>query len=40
MLLAELVVDGRAKTLDIDALRPQRFQEGDLVHEPLTAFRD
>ena len=40
ILVAELIVDGKAKSLDIHALRPQRFQEGDLLFEPLTAFRD
>jgi glycine/D-amino acid oxidase-like deaminating enzyme len=40
ILVAELIVDGKAKSLDIHPLRPQRFQEGDLVFEPLTAFRD
>lgn len=37
---SELVVEGEAKTLDIDPLRPTRFREKDLIHEPLTAFRD
>ena len=40
ILLAELIVEGEANSLDIYPLRPQRFQEGDLVLEPLTAFRD
>lgn len=40
ILVAELIVEGQAKTLDILPLRPQRFREGDLIHEPLTAFRD
>ncbi len=40
ILVAELIVDGKAESLDIHPLRPQRFQEGDLVIEPLTAFRD
>jgi sarcosine oxidase subunit beta len=29
-LLAEIIVDGRATTIDTHALRPQRFAEGDL----------
>lgn len=40
ILLAELIIEGEAKTLDIHPLRPQRFREGDLIFEPLTAFRD
>jgi len=40
ILVAELIVKGQAKTLDIHPLRPQRFREGDLIYEPLTAFRD
>jgi sarcosine oxidase subunit beta len=40
ILVAELVVDGTARSLDIVPLRPERFREGDLIHEPLTAFRD
>jgi sarcosine oxidase subunit beta len=39
ILVAELVVEGQAKSLDIHPLRPQRFQEGDLVYEPLTAIK-
>jgi sarcosine oxidase subunit beta len=38
--VAELVLEGRARTLDIFPLRPERFQEGKLNPEPLTAFRD
>lgn len=40
LLVAELIVEGEARTLDIHPLRPQRFREEDLVFEPLTAFRD
>ncbi len=40
ILVAEIIVEGQAKTLDIHPLRPQRFREGDLIYEPLTAFRD
>ena len=40
ILVAELIVEGKAKTLDIHPLRPQRFQEDDLIREPLTAFHD
>ena len=38
-IVAELIVDGRAETEDIHSLRPTRFREDDLIHEPMTAFR-
>ncbi len=40
MVVAELIVNGHAETEDIHLLRPTRFRENDLIHEPLTAFRD
>jgi glycine/D-amino acid oxidase-like deaminating enzyme len=40
MVIAELIVEGKATTLDIHPLRPERFRDGDLIHEPLTAFRN
>ena len=40
MLVAELITEGSAQTLDIHPLRPERFREGDLIREPLTAFKD
>ena len=40
ILVAELIVEGNPTTIDIHVLRPERFREGDLIHEPLTAFRD
>lgn len=40
MVAAELIVDGKASSIDIHPLRPTRFREGDLIHEPLTAIRD
>lgn len=40
IVVSELIVEGKAKTVDIYPLRPLRFQEGDLIHEPLTAFQD
>lgn len=39
-LVAELILEGQGRTLDLQPLRPSRFREGDLIHEPLTAFRD
>ncbi len=38
-IVAELIVNGRAETEDIHPLRPTRFRENDLIHEPMTAFR-
>ena len=35
-LMAELVVDGQAKTLDVTALRLARFEEQDLVKTPYS----
>ena len=40
MLVAELIAEGKTKTLDIHPLRPQRFREGDLIPESLVAFLD
>ena len=40
ILIAELIAEGQAKTMNIYPLRPQRFREGDFIYEPLTAFRD
>jgi hypothetical protein len=37
--VAELIAGGRAETEDIHPLRPTRFREDDLIHEPMTAFR-
>lgn len=39
ILVSELIIHGEAKSLDITPLRPTRFREGDLIHEPLTAFK-
>jgi sarcosine oxidase subunit beta len=40
MIVAELIANGKAETEDIFPLRPTRFRENDLIHEPMTAFRD
>jgi len=40
LLVSELIADGRTSSMDIRALRPDRFRDEDLIHEPLTAFRD
>lgn len=36
LLMAELVLDGRAQTLDVTPLRLARFEEGDLVKTPYS----
>ena len=40
IVVAELITKGHPETIDIHALRPTRFREEDLNHEPLTAFRE
>jgi sarcosine oxidase subunit beta len=39
ILLSELILHGETRSLDIYPLRPSRFRENDLIHEPLTAFK-
>ncbi|MBW2139400.1 MAG: FAD-binding oxidoreductase, partial [Deltaproteobacteria bacterium] len=36
MVVAEIILEGRPRSLDISPLRPERFRQGDLVREPLT----
>jgi len=40
MVMAELILHGRAQTIDITPLTPTRFKEGKMIKESLTAFRD
>ena len=40
MIVSELIADGKVRTEDIYPLRPTRFRENDLIHEPMTAFKD
>ncbi len=40
MVIAELILKGRAETIDIDPLALGRFREGKMIKERLTAFRD
>jgi sarcosine oxidase subunit beta len=40
MAVAELIANGKVRTEDIYPLRPTRFRENSLIHEPMTAFRD
>ena len=39
MVIAELILNGRAETIDIEPLAPTRFTEGKAIKESLTAFR-
>ncbi len=39
IVVSELIIHGEAKDVDIYPLRPTRFREGDLIREPLTAFK-
>ena len=39
ILVSELILHGRASSIDVFPLRPSRFREGDLMYEPLTAFK-
>jgi hypothetical protein len=38
--MAELILNGRPETIDIDPLALGRFKEGKMIKERLTAFRD
>jgi sarcosine oxidase subunit beta len=38
-LIAELICEGKASTLDISPLSLARFREGNLIPEAMTAFR-
>ncbi len=39
-VIAELIVDGAATTIDISPLSIERFEKGELILEPLTAFKE
>jgi sarcosine oxidase subunit beta len=39
-VIAELIVDGKASTIDISSLSIERFKKGALLLEPMTAFKD
>lgn len=39
-VIAELIVDGKATTIDITPLSIERFARGELIREPMTAFRE
>ena len=39
-VIAELITGGRATTVDIAPLSIERFEKGDLILEPMTAFKE
>ena len=39
-VISELIVDGKASTIDISPLSIERFERGELMLEPMTAFKE
>ena len=39
-VISELIVDGKALTIDISSLSIERFERGELMSEPMTAFKE
>ncbi len=39
-VIAELITQGRATTIDISPLSVERFEKGNLILEPMTAFKE
>jgi sarcosine oxidase subunit beta len=39
-VIAELITEGKAKTIDITSLSIERFGKGELIMEPMTAFKE
>jgi sarcosine oxidase subunit beta len=39
-VISEVIVDGKATTIDISSLSIQRFEKGELIREPVTAFKE
>jgi sarcosine oxidase subunit beta len=39
-VITELIVDGEATTIDISSLSLERFEKGELMLEPMTAFKE
>ncbi len=39
-VISELIVDGEAATIDVSSLSIERFEKGELVLEPMTAFKE
>ena len=39
-VISELILEGKAKTIDISSLSIERFEKGELILEPMTAFKE
>jgi sarcosine oxidase subunit beta len=39
-VISELIIDGKATAIDISSLSIERFERGDLLVEPMTAFKE
>jgi sarcosine oxidase subunit beta len=39
-VISELILDGKVKTIDISSLSIERFERGELMLEPMTAFKE
>jgi sarcosine oxidase subunit beta len=39
-LVAQLIIDGRTKVLDINPLSIERFEKGELIKEPMVSFQN
>jgi hypothetical protein len=39
-VIAELITEGKAETIDITPLSIERFAKGQLIPEPMTAFKE
>jgi sarcosine oxidase, subunit beta len=39
-VISELIIDGKTTTIDISSLSIERFKRGDLLVEPMTAFKE
>ena len=39
-VISELIIDGKTSTIDISSLSIERFKRGDLLVEPMTAFKE
>jgi sarcosine oxidase subunit beta len=39
-VISELIIDGKATTIDISSLSIERFEKGELILEPITAFKE
>ena len=39
-VIAEVIVDEKATTIDISSLSIERFETGELIYEPITAFKE